>query len=669
MIFPTTFTCTLVFSCLSILDIIYNQCYIINCIIALRLEEKPVMNEKDIIRILHNIFDNRCFDFSKYQMSEIQYAMSGRMNALEIANLNEYAEYIENNPDEYEPLFNTILVNRSQFFRDSEAWNYIKNNLMLRILEDNKAKNDEIRVWSVGCASGEEAYSIAILLNEALTNDPLKRRAKVFATDIDEAALKIAQNGTYTLDRMFNISEELKDRYFMRRGELYTVSSDINDMIIFGRQNIVTEPAISQIGLLLCRNVMCYTNRELRTSIVSKFHDALGDEGYLWLGKAEKLYNNDGVELKPLDTKWNIYQKLPNSVNKHISFAPAVEAKIAAIESYPDKNVKESFQELEDGVLILDTDYRILFCSKSIYDIFFSKGPLGNEIDRQLNTDTSVVLGKSIYDLPSPQLIDLMPRIEKALFDKSFQNFDISYYQADKNEHIRLNIEVAYIEPNNYIKPVFIIFIRYIENDLCREQQIVIESLNNFCDNLISENDELISTNKALEITNSKLRSVNQELELLNEERNMAKERLKIANQKLYALNNELRIAVQKATSLVNEMDAIKLSHEIILNSIDSSIIVTDKNLQVESWNSTAASILGFNKSFFGRSLINLDIQPPLAVLSNQLLESVMTGKASKGILDYIDQSGIKVVLDVSIRPLTEGLVLIISKAHEDGSI
>ena len=224
---------------------------------------------EDIGAILHRMFSSRGFDIRGYKISNLQRRISRRMDILGISSLANYAEYLETDQGEYEALFN-VIVNVTQFFRDPEAWDFIRAEVLPEILE----KADEIRIWSAGCASGEEPYSIAIALAEMLGADMPKRSMRIYATDIDEAALKLARGGMYSLDQLGGVTEDIRDRYFVRNGNVYTISRDIRDLLIFSRHNLILDPPIPHIDLLLCRNVLIYFKRALQSSSIPILYDS-----------------------------------------------------------------------------------------------------------------------------------------------------------------------------------------------------------------------------------------------------------------------------------------------------------------------------------------------------------------------------------------------------------
>jgi chemotaxis methyl-accepting protein methylase len=251
--------------------------------------ESPV---SDFVKLLEYLKRARGFDFSGYKLSGLVRRVQKRMQQVGVASYGEYVDFLEVHPDEFLPLFNTVLINVTGFFRDPEAWRALAERILPRILE-SKGAGEPIRCWSAGCASGEEAYTLAILLAEALGDDELRQRVKIYATDADEEALAQARQGSYSAAQVEDVPEALRARYFEPAGERYVFRPDLRRSLIFGRHDLVQDAAISRLDLLVCRNTLMYFNVEAQGRILSRFHFALGRGGYLFLGKAETLLSHN----------------------------------------------------------------------------------------------------------------------------------------------------------------------------------------------------------------------------------------------------------------------------------------------------------------------------------------------------------------------------------------
>src|SRR4051812_4754437 len=210
------------------------------------------------------------------------------MQAVGAKTYAEFAQLLEQNAAEFDHLCNTVLINVTAFFRDGVPWEALSNMIVPRILEA-KAPEEPIRVWSAGCASGEEAYTLAIVLAEALGTDAFRSRVKIYATDVDEQALTFARHATYDAKQLEGVPPSLVEKYFERQDGRYVFRKDLRRLVIFGRNDLVQDAPISRIDLLVCRNTLMYFNAATQAKILARFHFALSDAGYLFLGRAETL--------------------------------------------------------------------------------------------------------------------------------------------------------------------------------------------------------------------------------------------------------------------------------------------------------------------------------------------------------------------------------------------
>jgi len=225
--------------------------------------------------LLEYLARTRSFDFAGYKPASVMRRVTKRMHEIGVEGFTEYIDYLEVHPDEFEALFNTILINVTGFFRDREAWDHLETVALPRIL-DARGPGEPIRVWSAGCAAGQEAYSAAMLFAEALGADEFASRVKVYATDVDEDALAQARLGTYSAKEVADVPEALRERYFLRDEGRFVFRKDLRTTMIFGRNDLVQDAPISRIDLLMCRNTLMYFNAETQARILARLHFALG---------------------------------------------------------------------------------------------------------------------------------------------------------------------------------------------------------------------------------------------------------------------------------------------------------------------------------------------------------------------------------------------------------
>src|SRR5678815_4425962 len=238
-------------------------------------------------RLLTHLKNTRGFDFTSYKRSTLSRRIEKRLDAIGVDSYTAYLDYLEVHQDEFVQLFNSILINVTSFFRDAEAFDYLRATVVPKVIA--ASNGGDIRIWSAGCASGEECYSVAILFAEAMGPESFRERVKIYATDVDEDALATARQASYTDRQMEDVPEELRTKYFDRQNGRCVFKKDLRRSVIFGRHDLLDDAPISRVDLLLCRNTLMYFNHEAQAKIVHRFHFALREGGFLVLGKAEML--------------------------------------------------------------------------------------------------------------------------------------------------------------------------------------------------------------------------------------------------------------------------------------------------------------------------------------------------------------------------------------------
>jgi two-component system CheB/CheR fusion protein len=267
------------------------------------------MTEQAFDTILEYLRRTRGFDVSVYKRTTLKRRIDRRMQAIGTDGYELYLGHLQGHPDEFASLFNTILINVTSFFRDPDVWDTVAADFIPAILA-SKAPEDPVRIWSAGCASGEEAYTLAILMAEALGADGFRQRVKIYATDVDEDALAQARRAVYTPGHIEAVPAALLEKYFEHADGNYTLTKDIRRAVTFGRHDLVQDAPISRVDFLACRNTLMYFNAEAQARIAARFHFALQRGGCLLLGKAEMLFNYT-TTFVAVDLKRRVFRATP----------------------------------------------------------------------------------------------------------------------------------------------------------------------------------------------------------------------------------------------------------------------------------------------------------------------------------------------------------------------
>jgi len=264
----------------------------------------------DLETLLDYLKRTRGFDFTGYKRATLERRLAKRMQLVGAATFTDYLDYLEVHPEEFSGLFNTVLINVTHFFRDPSTWEFIASSVVPDLIARHEP-GASLRVWSAGCASGEEAYTLAMIFAEALGPDTFRDKVKIYATDVDDDALAKARQATYTEREVADIPQPLLERYFEAGDGRFVFRKDLRRHVIFGRHDLIQDAPISRVDMLVCRNTLMYFNAETQAKILNRFQFALNDNGVLFLGRAETLMTH-AATFAPLDLKHRVSTKLPS---------------------------------------------------------------------------------------------------------------------------------------------------------------------------------------------------------------------------------------------------------------------------------------------------------------------------------------------------------------------
>lgn len=264
----------------------------------------------NIMEILEKVYQERGFDFRQYKETSLERRLQKRLHALNLKSYTDYVTRLSEDPAEYDRLIDTLLINVTEFFRDRDAFDVIRDKVLPDVMEHKTGAKPELKIWSAGCATGEEAYSMAILLNEILEDKTDNLEFTICGTDIDKDSLEKAKEAAYRIATTNGkITDEILDKYFIKNGCL-RVKDAVKRNCHFTFHDLVLDRPFKAMDIILCRNVAIYFERALQEKIYVDFYSALNEKGYLFLGKAETLIGPTQERFKVIDKRWKIYQKL-----------------------------------------------------------------------------------------------------------------------------------------------------------------------------------------------------------------------------------------------------------------------------------------------------------------------------------------------------------------------
>jgi two-component system CheB/CheR fusion protein len=615
------------------------------------MAEKPPL-DPEFEALLRHIQESRGLDFRGYKRTSLQRRIKLRMEALGVETFSSYQAHLEVHPGEFADLLNTVLINVTSFFRDEEAWASLKTQVIPAIVAD--AVDDRpIRIWSVGCASGEEPYSIAMLMAEQLGLPDFSRRVKVYATDLDEEALKTARLATYSPREIEGVPPEYLERYFERTNNHYVVARDLRKYVIFGRHNVVHDAPISRIDLVICRNLLIYLEAETQEVVLPRLHYALAPSGFLFLGKAETQLARSSL-FKTVDSKHRIFAKVPQEWRRPSggAFPQGRQQR----DTVPQAGLVEAaLNECGTAVMVIDEAGLVT---------------VANTPARQLLSLGEADIGRPFQDLPiSYRPIELRGPIDEAFGKRRSVRLENQEYRPGSTEGVQLTIDIKpLLRPNGSAYAALLAFTDNTKlHALQRELESAQENLENSIEELQSANEELETTNEELQSTNEELETTNEELQSTNEELETLNEEARSTNEEMEAINEELRIQAEQASSY-------RLYLESVLRSMNGGIIVVDEAGTIQSWNRWSENTWGLRSDeVLGTSLGILDIGLPLHLVRDEM-NAVLSGREDQieRTLPALDRRGRRLLCLVRIMRLFDeenagrGLVLIVQDVTEE---
>ena len=584
--------------------------------------------------LLEYLKQNRGFDFTGYKRASLTRRIHKRMQEVGVKTYAEFARLLEQNPSEFDQLCTTVLINVTAFFRDGVPWDELASTIVPRILE-NKRPDEPLRVWSAGCASGEEAYTLAIILADALGADAFRSRVKIYATDVDEHALTMARHATYDSKQVEGVPPDLLEKYFERQDGRYIFRKDLRRIVIFGRNDLVQDAPISRVDLLVCRNTLMYFNAATQAQILGRFHFALTDGGYLFLGRAETLLAHS-ESFAPVDLKRRIFTKVPRTNYRNRLLAMAAKQD----ETEPEESALEG--QLRDASwdtsplaqIVVDANGRLV---------------VANERARTLFNLGALDFGRPFQDLEiSYRPTDLRSMIDQAHAGRKplvVRNIEWPLRGGD----IRwIDVQAAPLYANGQVAGVAISF-----DDVTAFQRLQRE-LEKSNVELEGAYEELQSTNEELETTNEELQSTVEELETTNEELQSTNEELETMNEELQSTNEELTTINDELRRRSDELNDVNAFMQAVLASLRGGVVVLDTELRVEVWNEKAVDLWGVRADEVrGMHFMMLDIGLPVQMLT-KAIRACLLGESERETLtiEAINRRGKPITCEVTCTPM-----------------
>jgi two-component system CheB/CheR fusion protein len=580
----------------------------------------PEESSEDEGRALEHFLDelhrNRGVDFRSYKRPTILRRLGRGMAVLDCESLNEYSRYLEEHPEEYRQLIGAFLIKVTDFFRDPDLFDYLKEEVLPRLIEEAREEENQLRIWSAGCATGEEAYSLAILVSEALGREAGLFNVRIFATDIDEDAVRFARRGVYPPSALGGLSEEQIRRYFVEEDGSYQVKKQIRGMIVFGEHDLAQRSPFPHIDLVVSRNVLIYFSGELQRRALQLFAYSLRDGGYLVMGKAEspslladlfapvdrynKVYRRQGQRFLlpptlPTNPTPRARQERSSGDRGILTLHPEAQRQLSAV----SRNMGEDLiNRLPVGVAMVTRDYAI---------------EVINAAARHMLSIPSVGVGQDfLHAMQGVPYAEVRRAIDEAFREGTItqaDEFTVEEVATGEPSYLRLTCHPLRTETDGRVRSVLVVvenvtaavrMRRLTEKNLRLEEAN--RDLGQISEDLQAAHEEsLVNTEEAqasaeeVETLNEELQATNEELETLNEELQATVEELNTTNDDLQARATELQELAQsreeerqsteaarrRAEDLVEQLQSERSRLEAILANISDAVLAVGTKGQV----------------------------------------------------------------------------------------
>ncbi|MEI7675393.1 MAG: chemotaxis protein CheB [Bacteroidales bacterium] len=592
--------------------------------------EPEIKDQSALEKIIITLKAQTGNDFSLYKKNTIYRRIERRMGVHKIDKIGSYVGFLQDNPKEVEILFKELLIGVTNFFRDAAVWEKLSDTIIPTIIA-NQSEGTILRAWVPGCSTGEEAYSLAIVFKEVLSKTKPNSgiSLQIFATDLDNDAIETARKGLFSSNIVNDVSEMRLSRFFTATDDDYRVNTEIREMVIFAKHNIILHPPFTKLDLLTCRNLLIYMDAELQKKLLGLFYYSLNPEGYMVLGSAETLGSQSHffstVDAKQKIFKRSVTNQTPELFDFPSSFSrtkqPNIEIKMLPkspqnIQTLADQLLLQHFSP--PGVLVNDKG-----------DIVYISGRTGKYLEPSV--------GKANMNIFA-MLRDGLRNEFSAAFRQALVKKETTYIHNIKvgtnggTQYI--NVTIQYIDNPEPLKGMVMVIFADIPKVISTEKieintgtrahrirQLELElELQHAREEMQSTLEEMQTSQEELKSTNEELQSTNEELQSTNEELTTSKEEMQSLNEELQTVNAELNSKVDDFSRVNNDM-------KNLLNSTDIATLFLDKDLNIRRYTNQATKIFKLIKSDIGRPFTDLVsdlIYPELANDAREVLRTLV---------------------------------------------
>ncbi len=561
------------------------------------------------------------YDFRPYRKPMVLRRILRRMGIVQIDEMPHYLEFLQKQPAEVTALYKDLLISVTAFFRDPDAYEVLKQEIIPTLI--SKHKGDlPIRVWVAGCATGEEAYSIAMLLWEGMQAANLSVKFQLFASDIDADAIEVARTGIYPASIVGDLSPDRLAKFFVMLDEHhYQINQGLRELIVFSHQNLIGDAPFSKIDLISCRNLLIYLEPEMQNNVLSLFHFALVAGGFLFLGPSETIGRSSEL-FSTISKKWRLYQRIDSAKREliHIPFRKSTDPYNAIASSSPLGIQRKSFREIAEQLILKDHAPAAVLCNHAL-EVLYVTGPLVNFLEFPRGE-----LTKDLLAMARPGLrTKLRATCKNAV--REGRTIITSGIRVNRGgQYFRCSITVRPLfDPKEVAGLLLILFheqgtvqgleerivagtsLYDSESDQTEDSQLAQQlevELKSMSEELHSTIEEMESSNEELKTSNEEIMSVNEELQSVNEELETSKEELQSLNEELSSVNGQLQ-------EKVNELKQTSDDLMNLMSSTEIATIFLDQKMNIKRFTPPTKSLMNLLSTDIGRPL--RDIAPNFA--------------------------------------------------------
>lgn len=619
---------------------------------AKHFSKTPITNDSisQDENLLNKIFEllrkRTSHDFSLYKSSTIGRRIEKRMAVHQIESLEEYYKYLKYKEEELDELFKDFLIGVTNFFRDTEVFEVLKESVVPTLL--SKPSGTAIRVWLAGCSTGEEAYSLAIVLMEYMEKTNQHFSIQIFATDIDAMAITTARAGVYSSKIEINVSKERLERYFVKSsdGESYKIHKNIRDLLIFSIHDVIKDPPFSNLDLISCRNLLIYMTGQLQQKLILSFHYALKNNGFLFLGASETI-GEFGENFDSIDQKSKIYQCKKNTINTKQTIQNRLLPLGHSI-TYPQVISKVEFKTaLSLGELTEKTILKQIAPASVLVneqgDILYLHGRTGKYLELPSGeTNTNNILKMAREGLKQDLTLSLY---------KSKTTGEIVHIQGlqfkNNSQLFTVHLTICPVELTLLAKPQSALYVVIFQDEQGGIKNISIDSLlsdknsTNESQNirllkqeLELQKEFLQDMNNKFKFSNEELKSYNEEMQSMNEELQSTNEELETSKEELQSVNEELSTVNSELNTKVIDLSRINNDMNNLLAGTGIGTIFVDCKLHLLRFTPAVTNII---------NLILTDLGRPIAHIASNIVEYDSLVPDIKNVLDTLIPKEIKV--------------------------